>query len=38
LEAYCALQTDNWNSITEFLFAGERKAIVERKTAETMYM
>ncbi len=35
LEAYCALQTDNWNSITEFLFAGARKAIVERKTAET---
>lgn len=35
LEEFCALQTDNWNSITEFLFAGERKAIVERKTAET---
>jgi imidazoleglycerol-phosphate dehydratase/histidinol-phosphatase len=35
LEAYCALQTNSWNSITEFLFAGERKAIVERKTAET---
>ncbi len=35
LEAYCALQTHNWNSITEFLFAGARKAIVERKTAET---
>jgi len=35
LEEFCALQTDNWNSIAEFLFAGERKAIVERKTAET---
>lgn len=35
LKEFCALQTDNWNSIAEFLFAGERKAIVERKTAET---
>ncbi len=35
LTEYCALQTDNWDNITEFLFAGERKAIVERKTAET---
>jgi imidazoleglycerol-phosphate dehydratase/histidinol-phosphatase len=35
LEEFCALQTDNWNSIAEFLFAGERKAIIERKTAET---
>jgi len=35
LTEYCALQTDNWDNITEFLFAGERKAIIERKTAET---
>ncbi len=35
LEEYCALQTENWNSIAEFLFAGERKTFVERKTAET---
>ena len=32
---YCALQTTDWNRITEFLFAGERKAVVSRKTKET---
>ncbi len=35
LEAHCALQTISWDSITEFLFAGERVAKVERKTKET---
>lgn len=35
LQEYCALQTDKWDSIAEFLFAGERKAVVKRKTAET---
>ncbi len=29
------LITDDWDKITEFLFAGERSAIVERKTKET---
>lgn len=32
---FCALQTDDWNKISEFLFAGERKATVHRKTNET---
>lgn len=35
LEEFCALQTTSWDKITEFLFAGERKAKVERKTKET---
>lgn len=35
LEEYCALQTTDWNKITEFLFAGERTAIIKRKTKET---
>ncbi len=30
-----ALITDDWDRVTEFLFAGERRAIVERKTRET---
>lgn len=30
-----ALITDDWDKITEFLFAGERSAIVQRKTKET---
>lgn len=29
------LVTDDWDRITEFLFAGERSAIIERKTRET---
>ncbi len=33
--ADCALVTSDWNHITEFLFAGERKAKIERKTKET---
>lgn len=35
LEEYCALQTADWDQITEFLFAGERKASVQRTTKET---
>ena len=35
LSEYCALQTTNWNVITEFLFAGERTATVKRTTKET---
>ena len=32
---YCALQTTSWDRIAEFLFAGERKAVVKRTTKET---
>lgn len=35
LSEYCALQTTKWDNITEFLFAGERKATVQRTTKET---
>ncbi len=35
LTEYCALQTADWNRISEFLFAGERTAIIQRKTKET---
>jgi imidazoleglycerol-phosphate dehydratase/histidinol-phosphatase len=35
LEDYCALATTDWDRITEFLFAGERKAEVRRTTKET---
>lgn len=35
LSEFCALQTTDWNCIAEFLFAGERKAIVKRTTKET---
>jgi len=35
LTEFCALQTTNWNKITEFLFAGERTATVKRTTKET---
>lgn len=35
LVEYCALQTTDWNRITDFLFAGQRTAKVERKTQET---
>ncbi|WP_373733862.1 bifunctional histidinol-phosphatase/imidazoleglycerol-phosphate dehydratase HisB [Bacteroides heparinolyticus] len=35
LEAYCALITKDWGKVTEFLFAGERKAEVRRTTKET---
>ncbi|OIP84540.1 MAG: bifunctional imidazole glycerol-phosphate dehydratase/histidinol phosphatase [Porphyromonadaceae bacterium CG2_30_38_12] len=35
LQAYCALQTTDWNRITDFLFAGERKVTIQRTTKET---
>lgn len=35
LTEFCVLQTTDWNRITEFLFAGERKATVQRTTKET---
>jgi len=35
LEGVCALITDKWDDITAFLFAGERTAVVARKTHET---
>jgi len=35
LEPVCALVTDSWDNVSTFLFAGERKAIVSRKTRET---
>lgn len=35
LEEYCALVTTDWDRITEFLFAGERRAEVHRITHET---
>lgn len=39
LKEFCSLATTDWDQISEFLFAGERKAIVQRKTKETdIYM
>ena len=35
LTPYCAFSTTDWNKITEFLFAGERKATIQRTTKET---
>ena len=35
LHDYCALITTDWNKITEFLFAKERRATVQRTTKET---
>jgi imidazoleglycerol-phosphate dehydratase / histidinol-phosphatase len=35
LEATCALVSSKWDSVTAFLFAGERRAVVARKTHET---
>ncbi|SHE97957.1 bifunctional histidinol-phosphatase/imidazoleglycerol-phosphate dehydratase HisB [Dysgonomonas macrotermitis] len=35
LKESCALQTNDWDKISEFLFAGERKAEVRRTTKET---
>ncbi len=35
LAEYCALITTDWDRITEFLFAGERKSEVRRTTKET---
>jgi imidazoleglycerol-phosphate dehydratase/histidinol-phosphatase len=35
LESACSLITTDWNAITEFLFAKERRATIRRKTNET---
>jgi len=35
LTEFCALQTTDWNKISEFLFAGERAATIKRTTKET---
>lgn len=35
LKEYCVLQTTDWDVISEFLFAGERKAEIKRTTKET---
>ncbi|MDL2223307.1 bifunctional histidinol-phosphatase/imidazoleglycerol-phosphate dehydratase HisB [Bacteroidales bacterium OttesenSCG-928-M11] len=35
LKPFCALATTHWDDVAEFLFAGERRAIVQRKTQET---
>lgn len=35
LKEVCALQTTDWDAISEFIFAGERKAEVKRTTKET---
>jgi imidazoleglycerol-phosphate dehydratase/histidinol-phosphatase len=35
LKPFCVLATDDWDKISEFLFAGERKATIQRTTKET---
>jgi imidazoleglycerol-phosphate dehydratase/histidinol-phosphatase len=35
LDSFCALITQDWDLIAEFLFAGERRATVQRTTKET---
>lgn len=35
LKSECVLISDDWDHITEFLFAGERRAAIKRKTSET---
>jgi imidazoleglycerol-phosphate dehydratase/histidinol-phosphatase len=35
LQKYCAIQTTSWDAVTDFLFAGGRRAIVQRTTKET---
>ncbi len=35
LQETCVLATRDWNRVTEFLFAGERTAVVQRTTKET---
>jgi imidazoleglycerol-phosphate dehydratase/histidinol-phosphatase len=35
LKSYCVLATADWNKISEFLFAKERRAVVQRTTKET---
>ncbi|HET9570040.1 MAG TPA: bifunctional histidinol-phosphatase/imidazoleglycerol-phosphate dehydratase HisB [Bacteroidales bacterium] len=38
LNDVCALISPNWNDVSAFLFAGERRAVIERKTHETDIM
>ena len=35
LKSVCALATSDWNRIVDFIYAGERRATVTRKTGET---
>jgi imidazoleglycerol-phosphate dehydratase/histidinol-phosphatase len=35
LKPFCALAANNWDEISEFLFAGERKTTIQRTTKET---
>lgn len=35
LKPFCALQTSDWDVVSEYLFAGERRAEVKRTTKET---
>jgi len=35
LKSVCNLVASNWNAISEYLFAGERKTTIQRKTKET---
>lgn len=35
LKSFCSLISSDWNKISEFLFAKERRAIIQRKTKET---
>ena len=35
LSSTCAFITDDWDKISEFLFAGERVAEIKRKSSET---
>jgi imidazoleglycerol-phosphate dehydratase / histidinol-phosphatase len=35
LEGVCAIISSDWNDVAAFLFAGERRAVVERNTRET---
>lgn len=35
LQDVCVLASNDWDKITEFLFAGERRAVVQRTTKET---
>jgi imidazoleglycerol-phosphate dehydratase/histidinol-phosphatase len=35
LKSFCALTTSDWDKISEYLFAGERRATIQRTTKET---
>jgi imidazoleglycerol-phosphate dehydratase/histidinol-phosphatase len=35
LKSFCVLATDDWDKVSEFLFAGKRRAIIQRTTKET---